>query len=310
MNKLEIMNKLTRTFGRAGLRLKKHSPEILIVTGVVGVVASAVMACKATTKLGDVLEDAKNEIDYIHDCKNDSVMMQSCTEEENKKALAMAYIRTGVELAKLYGPSVVLGVTSIGCILTSNNIMRKRNVALSTAYMAVDKGFKEYRNRVIERFGKEVEHEIKHNIKAKEIETVVVDENGGETTVTEVVNVMDNPNNFSPYSIVFDDGNVGWDKDPELSKYFLIQQQNYANDLLKSRGHLFLNEVYDMLGAKRTVAGQTVGWYYDEENPTGDNFVDFGLFDIHRPKARDFINGYERVIVLDFNVDGDILNYI
>ena len=89
---------------------------------------------------------------------------------------------------------------------------------------------------------------------------------------------------------------------------FLKQQQSYANDLLKSRGHLFLNEVYDLLGIQRTKAGNIVGWIYDEKNPVGDNFVDFGIYDINRPKNRDFVNGYERTIILDFNVDGDILS--
>ena len=136
-----------------------------------------------------------------------------------------------------------------------------------------------------------------------------MDDNGNETVTTETVEVAD-PNHYSPYAIIFDDGNTGWDKDPELTKFFLIQQQNYANDLLKSRGHLFLNEVYDMLGAKRTKAGAQVGWVYDEKNASGDNFVDFGIFDINNPKARDFVNGYERVIILDFNVDGVILDLI
>ncbi len=122
--------------------------------------------------------------------------------------------------------------------------------------------------------------------------------------------IEDDPNNYSPYSIVFDDGNEGWDPDPERTKFFLIQQQNWANERLKAKGHLFLNEVYDMLGARRTKAGAQVGWMYDEKNVVGDNYVDFGIFDTRRSKARDFVNGYEKVIVLDFNVDGYILDLI
>ena len=89
---------------------------------------------------------------------------------------------------------------------------------------------------------------------------------------------------------------------------FLLRQQNYANDLLKSKGHLFLNEVYDMIGIPRTKAGQVVGWIYDEKNPVGDNFVDFGIIDIHKERNRAFMNGYEKNVLLDFNVDGNILN--
>ena len=309
MNKTETMAKMTRTFNRTGLQLKKHSPEILLAAGVVGVVASGVMACKATLKVQEIVDDAKGKIDTIHEVSNDPSMAEKYTEEDSKKDLAIVYTQTAVKMIKLYGPSVALGVASLGCMIGSNRILNKRNVALAAAYTAVDKSFKEYRGRVIERFGKQIDKELRYNIKAQEIEEVSVDEKGKEVTKKSTVEVMD-PNAYSPYSIVFDDGNTGWDPDPELTKYFLIQQQNWANDRLKAKGHLFLNEVYDMLGAKRTKAGAQVGWVYDEKNPIGDNYVDFGIFDIRSPKARDFVNGLEKVIVLDFNVDGVILDLI
>lgn len=309
MNKTEIMANLTRTFNRTGLKLKKHSPEILLAAGVVGVVASGVMACKATLKVEEIIDDAKHKIDTIHEVSADPTMAEKYSEEDSKKDLAIVYTQTAVKLVKLYGPSVALAGVSLGCIIGSNRILNKRNVALAAAYATVDKGFKEYRGRVIERFGKELDKELKYGIKAKEIEEVSVDEKGKEVSTKSTVEVMD-PNSYSPYSIIFDDGNTGWDPDPELTKYFLIQQQNWANDRLKAKGHLFLNEVYDMLGAKRTKAGAQVGWVYDEKNPVGDNYVDFGIFDIYNPKSRDFVNGYEKVIVLDFNVDGVILDLI
>lgn len=309
MNKTEIMANLTRTFNRTGLKLKKHSPEILLAAGVVGVVASGVMACKATLKVEEIIDDAKHKIDTIHEVSADPTMAEKYSEEDSKKDLAIVYTQTAVKLVKLYGLSVALAGVSLGCIIGSNRILNKRNVALAAAYATVDKGFKEYRGRVIERFGKELDKELKYGIKAKEIEEVSVDEKGKEVSTKSTVEVMD-PNSYSPYSIIFDDGNTGWDPDPELTKYFLIQQQNWANDRLKAKGHLFLNEVYDMLGAKRTKAGAQVGWVYDEKNPVGDNYVDFGIFDIYNPKSRDFVNGYEKVIVLDFNVDGVILDLI
>ena len=309
MNMNSIMTTLTRSLSRSGLKLKKHSPEILLVAGIVGAVTSAVMACKATLKANDIVEESKTQIDTIHEVSENPEMAEKYSAEDKKKDLAIVYTQTAVKFIKLYGPSVLLGVASLGCMVGSNRILNKRNVALAAAYATVDKGFKEYRGRVIERFGKELDKELRYNIKAQEFEKVTVDDNGNETVTTETVDVAD-PNHYSPYAIIFDDGNTGWDKDPELTKFFLIQQQNYANDLLKSRGHLFLNEVYDMLGAKRTKAGAQVGWVYDEKNASGDNFVDFGIFDINNPKARDFVNGYERVIILDFNVDGVILDLI
>lgn len=312
MKKAEIMNALTRKFYRVGFKFKKHSPEILVGAGVVGVVASAVMACKATTKLDDVLAETKDTVDKIHDVTEHPEKIpegKEYTVEDSKKDLTIVYTQAGVKLVKLYGPAVVLGTVSIAAIIGGHHILRKRNIALAAAYTAVDKGFKEYRGRVLERFGEEVDRELRYNIKAKEIEKTVTDANGKETVVKETVDVAD-PNLTSDYARFFDDGCTGWTKDPEFNLMFLKDQQRYANDLLKSKGHLFLNEVYDMLGIPRTQAGQVVGWIYDEKNPIGDNFIDFGIYDIADERKRSFVNGYERTILLDFNVDGNILEMI
>lgn len=305
MTKVELANKISRTFHKVGFQLKKHSPEILVGVGVVGVVASAVMACKASTKLNAVLEETKEKTDAIKAAPNDPQLAGKYTEEDSKKDLAIVYSQTGLQLAKMYAPAVLLGAASIGCIIASHTIVRKRNVALAAAYATVDNGFKEYRNRVIERFGEELDKELKFNIKKQEVEETVVDENGNETKVTKVVDIVD-PNNYSPYAKCFDVGCNGWTKDPERNLYFLRQQQNWANDMLKAKGYLFLNEVYEMLGFHKTQAGQIVGWIYDEEQPNGDNFVDFGIYDISKPANRDFVNCRERAIWLDFNVDGNI----
>ena len=309
MNMSNIVNSATKTFHRVGFQIKKHSPEILLVTGITGAVTSAVMACKATTKVDAIVEETKKSIDMIHEgMEAGNICDVEYTEEDGKKDLAIVYIQTGVKFAKLYGPSVLLGLTSIGCILASNNIIHKRNVALSAAYTAIDTSFKGYRSRVIERFGENMDRELRYNIKTQEVkETVVDEETGKKKTVKSTVSVVD-PNTYSDYARFFDEYCAGWTKDAEYNLMFLRQQQNYANELLKSRGHLFLNEVYDMLGIDRTKAGNIVGWIYDEKHPIGDNFVDFGIYVLDNEKARDFVNGRERSILLDFNVDGDILS--
>ena len=309
MNMSNIVNSATKTFHRVGFQIKKHSPEILLVTGITGVVTSAIMACKATTKVDAIIEESKKSIDMIHEgMEAGNICDVEYTEEDGKKDLAIVYIQTGVKFAKLYGPSVLLGLTSIGCILASNNIIHKRNVALSAAYTAIDRSFKGYRSRVIERFGESMDRELRYNIKTQEVkETVVDEETGKKKTVKSTVSVVD-PNTYSDYARFFDEYCAGWTKDAEYNLMFLRQQQNYASELLKARGHLFLNEVYDMLGIDRTKAGNIVGWVYDEKHPIGDNFVDFGIYVLDNEKARDFVNGRERSILLDFNVDGDILS--
>lgn len=308
MKKLAFMNTISRSAHRMAFKLQKHSPEILVVAGVIGAVASAVMACKATTKLSDILDDSRDKIDSIHDViENPDKVNEEYTQDDGNKDLAIVYTQTALKIAKVYAPAVILGGLSITAILTSNNILRKRNIALAAAYTAVDKSFKEYRGRVVERFGKELDKELRYNIKAKEVEETVTDEKGNEKTVKKTVDVVD-PNAISEFAKFFDDGCIGWTKDPELNMIFLRQQEAVATKRLEDRGHLFLNEVYDMLGLPRTRAGQIVGWIYDKKNPIGDNYVDFGIYDTSKEANRNFVNGYERTILLDFNVDGNILD--
>ena len=311
--KTELVNKVTRSLHKVGFKLKKHSPEILVVTGIVGVVASTVMACKATTKVNDIVTESKETIDKIHDCVGKGLHTsdgEEYTQEVANKDLAIVYTQTAWKFIKLYGPSVLIGAASIGCMVGSNRILRKRNVALAAALTTVEKSFKDYRGRVIDKFGKELDRELRFGIKAKEIKEKVVDENGNETTVTKTVEVVDPNTAHSLYSVVFCEGNAGWTKSAELNKVFLIQQQNWANDKLRLRGYLTLNEVYEMIGAPTTAYGQIAGWVYTEDSSVGDNFVDFGIFDVTNEKACDFVNGRERSIILDFNCIGNILDYI
>lgn len=307
--KNNIFSKLSTALAKAGAKIKKHSPEILVVTGIVGMVTTTVLACRSTTKVSGILDETKNDIDKVHKCVNDETLSEKYTPEDSRKDLAIIYAQTGIKLIKLYAPSVILGIVSIAAMVLSNRILRKRSVALAAAYMAVDKGFKEYRSRVVEKFGEDTDKELRYNIKAKMLDVISKDENGNEVKAEKEVKVGD-PNVYSDYARFFDESCEGWEKDSEYNLYFLKAREAYANDLLRSRGYLFLNEVYDMLGIPRTRAGQIVGWVYDEDNPLGDNYVDFGIYDINREKAIDFVNGYERVILLDFNVDGNILDRI
>ena len=311
--KTDIMASVSRSLYKVGFKLKKHSPEILIVTGVIGIVTSTVVACKATTKVNDIVDETKDMVDKIHDAvenKKHTSDGEEYTQEVANKDLTIVYAQTGLKFVKLYGPAVAIGIASIGCIVGSNHILRKRNIALAAALTAMETSFKEYRGRLIDRFGKDLDRELRFGIKAKEVEEKVVDEKGKETTVTKTVEVVDPNAIHSIYSVVFCEGNSGWTRNAELNKVFLIQQQNYANDKLKLNGVLTLNEVYDMIGAPRTAYGQIAGWVYTDDSSIGDNFVDFGIFDVNNEKACDFVNGYEKSIILDFNCIGNILEYI
>ena len=306
MANLQIVNTVTKAFYKAVFEAKKHSPEILIGAGIVGTITSAALACKATLKVNDVVDEAKENIDVIHESKEKGLTPggQEYSAEDANKDLAIVYVQTGIKFVKMYAPAVILGAASIGCMIKSHNILQTRNAALAAAYAAVDKGFKQYRGRVIEKFGDAVDEELRYNIKAKEIETTVTDEKGNETTVKETVKVLD-PNTLSPFTKLFDEYCPDWTKSAETNLLFVKAQQSWANERLQRRGYLFLNEVYHALGIPETSIGQTHGWIYDENNPDheGDNFVDFGIM-----MANDFVNCHERSIVLNFNCDGYILD--
>lgn len=314
MKKNEIMKSVGLTFNKIGFQIQKKSPELLVAAGIAGVVVSAVMACKATIKASEVAEEAKETIDEIHEIEEKGITRAGnpYSIEDTKKDLTTTYLQTGVKYAKLYAPSVILGAVSITCIVASHRVLKKRNIALAAAYTTLDKSFKEYRGRVMERFGEQVEKEIRYNIKAKEIKKTVVDETGKKEKVKEVVDVpaVDgwDPSQYSPYARRFDETHPNWTKNPEMNRFYLKARQAQANDMLKARGHLFLNEVYDMMGFPRTKAGAVVGWLYDPKRPElGDSYVDFGMYEIQ--EGEDF-ESYVKSYILDFNVVGDITNDI
>lgn len=299
-NKTEIMKSVNGVASKTVMKLKKHSPEILVVAGIASTVVSTVLACKATTKVAEILDETKDTLDTIHDgMETGAINGQEYTTEDGKKDTVVVYAQTGMKLAKLYGPAIILGTLSITSILASNNILRKRNVALGAAYAAIDKSFKEYCGRVIERFGEQVDTELKYGIKAKKFEEIEVDpETGKEKKVKKTVMVAD-PNLQSDYAVYFDSKSRNYETNPDYNRMFLKAQQAFANDKLQTRGHLFLNEVLDDLDLPRTPAGQIVGWTKDGP----DGYVNFRIVEVER-ETED--GRHEPALLLDFNVEGNI----
>lgn len=319
-----IVNVMNNAVNKVSFKVRKHSPEILLVTGIVGVIGSAIMACHATTKAGDILAETNEQIEKIHRCSDDKELIESgkYSVEDARKDTAIVYFQTGIKFAKLYGPSIGVGLVSIASILASNNILRKRNVALAAAYATVDKTFKDYRKRVVDRFGEAVDKELRYNLKAEKVTEKVIDPETGKEEKVKKTKFVVNPADISGYARFFEkytkdeDGNVipnpCWQSNNEYNIMYIKAQERYANDLLATRGRLFLNEVYRMLGLPETKAGQVVGWIYDPDNKLGrtgedkpDNYVSFGLYNDNLSYS-DYVDGYDPAILLDFNVDGNI----
>ena len=306
--KQEIINKATRLLSSTQYQVKKHSPEILMVAGIAGTIVGTVLACKATTKVSEIIEEKNKNVEDVHTCLEDNT--KEYTEEDSKKDLTIIYAQTGVKLFKLYAPAIGVMVLSFANIIAGHKVLKKRNIAIAAAYAAIDKGFKQYRKNVIEEFGEGVDQQMRFGLKSKEIKKK--DKDGKTVKETEYYIDPDaNPlDNISEYARFFDAASSNFAKDPEYNMMFLRRQQDYANEMLKSRGHLFLNEVYDLLDIPRSKAGQVVGWVYDKNgNTKGDNYVDFGLYRNDQGTRR-FVNGLEYNILLDFNVDGVIYDII
>lgn len=299
MSLTAIKNKVTSKVGRQILVTQKHSPTLLFGVGVVGVVTTVVLASRATLKMDEVLREAEENSEKLEETKTKHADKYS--DEDHKSDVKLNKIKTATKIAKLYAPAAAVGIVSIGAFTGSHVILNRRNVAVTAAYAALDKGFKQYRERVVSDLGLEKDQEFRFGVVDREM---AVDTDDGVSVKT--VRVVGPTSNGSVYSRFFDELSTNWSKTPSYNQMFIQAQQNYANDLLNARGHVFLNEVYDMLGLERSKEGAVVGWVKGH----GDGYIDFGVFRNGIFEAQRFVNGDERSVLLDFNVDGIIYDLI
>lgn len=288
MNLSSIKNGVTTAFHTAKYTAVKFAPEILTGVGILGGIGAAVLGAKATLKLEGILDEMNFEMQSI---------------EDTDQARAKLYVKTAFKIAKLYGPTISLAALSIASILSGHGMLKKRNAALVAAYGVLEESFQRYRNRVVDEFGEEKDYQYLHGI--TEVTT-------GKGANKEVAMVFDESLVSSPYARIFrhwghpDGGSTQWDKTPEYNIVFLNAQEQFANQRLQARGHLFLNEVYDALGFDHSPEGAMVGWVKGE----GDDCVDFGFTDPRNIRTGALIDGEEGNIYLDFNVQGSIVDKI
>lgn len=291
---------VTRTVASTVLKAEKNSPTLLFGAGIALGVATVVTACKATLKLEDVIDGAqqdKNSSNRLF-LEHSSGLRQDYPETSHRQDMMHIYVRTAGRVAKLYAPSLVLGVASVACLTKSHRILSSRNAALTAAYTAVDKMLREYRGRVKEELGEEKEREIYYNVQDCDIDVEEADGRISKKKGRRAVGT-------NMYQRLFTEGNNNWNPNPDYNIAFLRSVQNMMNERLRARGHVMLNEVYDELGLTRTAAGTQVGWLW--QKGTGDNFIDFGIWDDKQVDGTiAYMRGMEEDILLDFNVDGAI----
>lgn len=284
------MGNITRIVRKTALKLEKHAPKILFVAGVVGFGATVVTAARAGAQTAPDIQELKDSVEEIE-------KQFPPNSAERSQIIRKVYSEQGVKIAKAYILPAALGVVSVVCLTKSHNLLTSRNVALTAAFGSLEKAYREYRQRVVDRYGLAADTQIAHDIQTRE---VVRYDDDGNPVVDNIA--MPNKDANSIYSFMFDESNRCWSKDPGYNASFLENQQKWWNVELRSKGFVFLNDVLKNLGYEPTVEGQLVGWMYDGD---GDGFIDFGF-----NRYPSFVAGYERSVRLDFNAEGIILDKI
>lgn len=309
MKKTELATKAGKILVKTKLGIKKHSSEILVAAGIGTGIIAAIVACKQTIKANDIVAEARKSLQNIEDVKelaaNNEVEYTEENEQEDRKTIGM---QVAVGMVKTYALPVGLGVLSITCILAGHHILKKRNVALAAAYSALSTDFMNYRKRVVNKYGKDVDFMLKNGLEKQIVANQVVDPETGEVKETKEEVLTYEGDKLSQYARVFDEvGSTQWTPSADHNRAFLLMEQNYFNERIRTRGYIFLNEVYERLGFRPTKAGSVVGWVYQNADYEG---IDFGIFTAHTQKAAEFLEGTEPSIILDFNVQGDILSLV
>lgn len=305
--KINIFNDLYKLTNGMTNTIRNNKSDILVGVGISGGIVSTVMACIASFKLEGIFKKNKAVLDDIQE-KN----------PEAKKEVTKMYVKTAVEVVGLYLPAIGVGLLGYGCIIHSHNLLNKENASLVVAYSALDTSYRKYRSRVSDKYGAEAEEEIRLNTTDHILEETTVDENGKKKKTKKTIKItnVDEASEYARYYVKCnfltpEMGAAAWEADMDYNESFIRSQEFIANDILLSstdlngRSAMFLNTAYAMFGIKPSKAGQVVGWIRDKDNPVGDNRIKFIQKIVWRKNPE--TEEPERVILLDFNVDGPIL---
>lgn len=302
----KIVTSLTRTYHKVKFKAAKRSPEILLITAGVGAVASAVGACFATKKTCDVLavSNADNEVLEIRASEATDAVVREEMQQEIKKNKTM----TRLKVVSYYLPPVTGMALSLLAGYGSHHVLSKRYVGAVAYAATINEAFEQYRKRVVENFGEETDKKLFYNAGFNDVEEEVLNEDGTTEKVSTKVGYSESEN-FPGYTVVFDEENPNGRGGFDYSKMFVRCVENWAEIQLQTNGYLFLSDVLDQLGYDRKKnkelyrVAQVVGWWTDDEK--SDGHVDFQALDMVRP-TDDPDNPYEKYILLNFNVDGNI----
>lgn len=269
---------------KAKFGLKKHSPELCLIGGIIGFGITIVLACKATTRVEEVLDEyeaAKAKIEKAKAAAVDPELPEQerpvFTEEDEKKAKFDATKTMWLGMAKKYAPVALSAAISVGLFLTSYKIINGRLVGLMGAYTALDNGFKKYRKNVVDAVGEEKEREIRTGVKKQMGYVKEKDETGKDVVVEKEVLTGEQKTDhvFEDYMSVLFSRETSTEYvrgDQTYNRHKIRMAEKTINEDLFRNGFIFEKDLLERLGLPVTNESCLRGWVLDPANPPKDSY--------------------------------------
>lgn len=287
---------IPRALGAAKLALKANAPTIMVVGGVTSMGVGTVLACRQTLYVESILINHVESLEKIE--TGEQLELEGYSPDMARQDRIKVYTRVSIDMAKHYAIPAGLFLGGAGLVFGGHRILLRRNATLALAFTGLKQAFDAYRQRVVEAYGPEVDHELS---RSRTVRVEEIDDQGKVVSSSLIRSDID------PYNRVFEQGaSESWRPDLGVNRMFLAQQQRYAQERLNRQGHLYLCDVYEALGFPESDISRVVGWKI-RRNPDGSKdfpMVDFGL---DKPHPDDDLYSQEKAIYLDFNCQGLIV---
>lgn len=278
---------------RMSFTLNQNAPSICLAVGIGGVVAAGIIACVQTLKVPAMIEDVQEQEQKLKETADKTVeVVDGDIVDEDEKETALAddirkmRLTTGVAIAKLYIPAIIIATCGFCLIVHSHYQMAARNVALYGAYLALQKEFDEYRENVKERFGEDVDKQLRFNVNPDKIREQL--EGEADTPSTALIEARTR--------FLFDENNSDlYQKNMEYNIHLISIAEHNLNHLLRANGHIFVNEALAELHLPLIQSGQDNGWIYD---PMVEHKIVLSTYYVEDDNRGG--------IWIEMNIDGDI----
>ena len=295
---------LTRFGSKMLFKAKKSSPELLIAGGAALLIVSTVMACKATKKAEEAIEDCEAKVNMI----NKESEEMTISDNDRKNYIRQAKVKMIGQMLQIYAVPAAIGAVGFTLIFTSHGIMKKRNGALIAAYNALDAAFQKYRERVkASENGAELDRQYMYGDDYPREADDGLDRNAIYDVNKEGLKLA-HGNPYGPYGFEFSKYTTNkWMPHSQSNLNTIRSAEEWGDRQLRFFGHLFLNDMLKYLGLDEVPWGQLVGWIRGEKD--GDGKVIILATEDQEALEMD-TEGWKRPILLDFNCDGVIWDRI